>query len=329
MKGRGANRAVPERLPSGHRGCDSGWGGYWRLEMRLGLGLGYGNAFGGERRPECLGGSPPSPPPPLLQAIPWGRGPDASGLGAKNIAGGGVGTHFQPPPPHPPLWETDACARLCAGEQKKKEDVPRPMQRQKRSSVACHRPQAAFTRWQMGDTCPQYPRSNVLQGSRTCRQIPEQGFICQTAPPPPPPLPSGLKREAAQKDLGGAQNWGPGLTPTDITSKRSPRRIVLRCVSRGKEFGKFSVRTALRPRCRSHQRTVVIEGPQIPPPRQGKPFSHLPGLSLHQGRGGGHKHCWPKAPGQPGGGGRQSPLASPPPPPALPKRAQLTGPPKS
>ena len=41
LKGRGANEAVPERLQSGHRGCDSGWGGgYWRLEMRLGLVLG-------------------------------------------------------------------------------------------------------------------------------------------------------------------------------------------------------------------------------------------------------------------------------------------------
>ena len=30
--------AIPQRLQSGHRGCESGWGGnYWRLEMRLGL----------------------------------------------------------------------------------------------------------------------------------------------------------------------------------------------------------------------------------------------------------------------------------------------------
>ena len=27
LKGRGANGAVPRRLPSGHSGCDSGWGG--------------------------------------------------------------------------------------------------------------------------------------------------------------------------------------------------------------------------------------------------------------------------------------------------------------
>ena len=63
LKGRGANGAVPGRLPSGHRGCDSGWGGgYWRLEMRLGLGLRYGNAFGINSRPECLGGRGTPPP---------------------------------------------------------------------------------------------------------------------------------------------------------------------------------------------------------------------------------------------------------------------------
>ena len=44
-------------------------GGYWRLEMRLGLVLGYGNAFGVESGPECWGGGG-NPPP--LQAIPCG-----------------------------------------------------------------------------------------------------------------------------------------------------------------------------------------------------------------------------------------------------------------
>ena len=45
-------------------------GGYWRLEMRLGLVLGYGNAFGVELGPEGWGGggypSPveATPPPP-------------------------------------------------------------------------------------------------------------------------------------------------------------------------------------------------------------------------------------------------------------------------
>ena len=37
-------------------------GGYWRLEMRLGLMLGYGNAFGGESGPECWGGRGTPPP---------------------------------------------------------------------------------------------------------------------------------------------------------------------------------------------------------------------------------------------------------------------------
>ena len=42
--------AVVERLQSVHRGCESGWGGggFWRLGMRLGLVLGYGNVFGVE-----------------------------------------------------------------------------------------------------------------------------------------------------------------------------------------------------------------------------------------------------------------------------------------
>ena len=44
--------------------------GYWRLEMRLGLVLGYGTAFGVESGPECWGGRAP---PPLLGAIPWLR----------------------------------------------------------------------------------------------------------------------------------------------------------------------------------------------------------------------------------------------------------------
>ena len=43
-------------------------GGYWRLEMRLGPGLGYGNAFGVESGPECWGGG--GYPPPLPEAIP-------------------------------------------------------------------------------------------------------------------------------------------------------------------------------------------------------------------------------------------------------------------
>ena len=57
-------------------------GGYWRLEMRLGLVLGDGNAFGGESGPECWGGGVPPPPfkqfpaPPLAAYVtvaptPW------------------------------------------------------------------------------------------------------------------------------------------------------------------------------------------------------------------------------------------------------------------
>ena len=36
--------------------------GYWRLEMRLGLVWGYGDAFGVESGPECWGGGEGGPP---------------------------------------------------------------------------------------------------------------------------------------------------------------------------------------------------------------------------------------------------------------------------
>ena len=70
LKGRAANGAVPERLRSGHRGCDSGWGGggYWRLEMRLGAGVGVRECLWGRVKAGSVAGS--APPPPSLQAIP-------------------------------------------------------------------------------------------------------------------------------------------------------------------------------------------------------------------------------------------------------------------
>ena len=43
-------------------------GGFWRLEMRLGRVLGYGNAFGVESGPECWGEG--VPPPPLFKRFP-------------------------------------------------------------------------------------------------------------------------------------------------------------------------------------------------------------------------------------------------------------------
>ena len=53
-------------------------GGHWRLEMRLALVLGSGNAFGLESGPECWGGRGAPPPPPLKRCpacscLPWDR----------------------------------------------------------------------------------------------------------------------------------------------------------------------------------------------------------------------------------------------------------------
>ena len=45
-------------------------GGYWRLEMRLGLVWGHGNAFGVESGPQSCGGLPPSP----VKRVPGGGG---------------------------------------------------------------------------------------------------------------------------------------------------------------------------------------------------------------------------------------------------------------
>ena len=52
--------AMPVQLRSGYRGLE--WRlrcGYWRLEMRLGLVSGYGNASGPESGPEFWEGAPP------------------------------------------------------------------------------------------------------------------------------------------------------------------------------------------------------------------------------------------------------------------------------
>ena len=66
LKGRGCDRG---KLQSGCRAVTGdvkrSGGGYWRLEMRLGLVLGYGDAFGVESGPECWGGG--GYPPPFKQ----------------------------------------------------------------------------------------------------------------------------------------------------------------------------------------------------------------------------------------------------------------------
>ena len=54
-----------------------GGGGFWRLEMRLGLVLGYGNAFGVESG-QWGGGRGVTPPPPFKRfpaedSVLWGQ----------------------------------------------------------------------------------------------------------------------------------------------------------------------------------------------------------------------------------------------------------------
>ena len=98
LKGRGGHWGSPQRLQSGHRGCESGWGGRlsavgnavggccWGMGMPLGWSQGDGE--GGRE-----GGSPP------LQAIPWGlvrtrvragTVPVLSAGGAAAVRGGGA-----------------------------------------------------------------------------------------------------------------------------------------------------------------------------------------------------------------------------------------------
>ena len=68
LKGRGGIGAVPERLQSGHRGCESGWGGGWFLAVgdAVGAGIGVWECLSGIESGQWRGGSPPPPP----QAIP-------------------------------------------------------------------------------------------------------------------------------------------------------------------------------------------------------------------------------------------------------------------
>ena len=116
LKGKGGViGAVPERLQSGHRGCESGWG------RRL---LAVGNAVGaGVGVWECLwgrvsavgrgeGGAPP-PPPPFKRFPAWGCGRDAD-RGRRP---------FLSDPPNAPIWGPVArglatacpCAQILSG----------------------------------------------------------------------------------------------------------------------------------------------------------------------------------------------------------------------
>ena len=71
LKGRGGHRGSPRAVTGDVKRLG---GGYWRLGMRLGRVVGYGNAFGAESVPECWGGGSPLPPPLRFEAIPLGGG---------------------------------------------------------------------------------------------------------------------------------------------------------------------------------------------------------------------------------------------------------------
>ena len=81
LKGRGAIREIPERLQSGHRGCEAVGGRLLAVGNAVGAGVGVQGCLWGRVRAGVLGGGGGTPPP--LQAIPWGGG--MAKLGAEKI----------------------------------------------------------------------------------------------------------------------------------------------------------------------------------------------------------------------------------------------------
>ena len=75
---------------------------------------------------------------------------------------------------------------------------------------------------------------------------------------PPTPPPSGLKRQAARKGLGGARNAGLSVPPLTFPQNHPKDTLIaLRCVSWGKEFSE-NFRSWPLGGPSSSQRTVFI-----------------------------------------------------------------------
>ena len=63
LKGRGATREIPERLQSGHRGCEAVGGRFLAVENAVGAGVGVQGCLWGRVRAGVLGGGRGDPPP--------------------------------------------------------------------------------------------------------------------------------------------------------------------------------------------------------------------------------------------------------------------------
>ena len=61
LKGRGAIWEVPERLQSGHRGCEAVGGRLLAVGNAVGADVGVWECLGVESGPRCWGGGPPPP----------------------------------------------------------------------------------------------------------------------------------------------------------------------------------------------------------------------------------------------------------------------------
>ena len=82
LKGRGAIGEIPERLQSGHRGCKAVGGRLLAVGNPVGAGVGVWEWLWGRVRAGVLGGRGVPPPPPL-QAIPWGGGTGPESVGVQ------------------------------------------------------------------------------------------------------------------------------------------------------------------------------------------------------------------------------------------------------
>ena len=206
-----------------------GGGGFWRLEMRLGLVLGYGNALGVESG-QWGGGEGGAPPPPL-QAIPCPPSPthpspsradgachcDAPRCPPSPAAAfrtrpprGTPRTSGCPPPPPPP--REGHGGRTSASEQQNHGPVPPWL------GTCCAHP-----------SCPTTPNQCVRPEARSLSLTPrppsdvlERPYTVGgggATPPPPPPGPSFKERE------GKGSKWRSASRRRRLqTRTTSPRR---------------------------------------------------------------------------------------------------------